>query len=390
MKDIKKLDIGCGAVCAEDFTPWDIKDGRFAHDLSAIADGQLDAIKASHVLEHISFRKSLEVLREWARALRIGGELFIAVPDFDLIVKSYVEGADDPVEMWTVGGQKDEHDQHLSIWNRRKLVEALGIAGLEVVGDWKSKQHDCSHAKCSLNFRAIKRGFRIMVPEPMKDCTIVMSVPRLGFLDNMACVHEAAFRLELGYHRANGAFWGQCLERGIMDAVESGRYQYILTVDYDSVFTANDVLILRDIMDRHQLDVLAPLQIGRNRDSILALLDDGEGKALQQLDPARLDEDWWPIISGHFGLTMIRVESLKKLPHPWFLGVPNDKGEWGEGRIDDDIFFWRLARQHGLKCAMTPQVRIGHMQLVCTWPSRDLSPAYQYINDYSKEGRPAW
>jgi hypothetical protein len=229
-----------------------------------------------------------------------------------------------------------------------------------------------------------------MVPQPMRDCTVVMSVPRLGFLDNMACVHEACFKLELGYHRSNGAFWGQCLERGMSEICEEGKYKYILTVDYDSVFTANDVLLLRDIMDRHQLDAIAPIQIGRNRDSILALIDDGEGNALKHLEPKRLLDDYWPLLTGHFGLTMIRVDALMKLPHPWFLGVPNEDNEWKDGRTDDDIFFWRLAMKNGLKCGITPHVRIGHLQLVCTWPSRDFTPIYQYVSDIKKEGNPSW
>ena len=84
-----KLDIGCGARCAEGFSAWDIKDNNDARALVGIADGSLDAIRAIHVLEHIPYEETINVLREWARGLRVGGELFVAVPDFDKIVEAH-------------------------------------------------------------------------------------------------------------------------------------------------------------------------------------------------------------------------------------------------------------------------------------------------------------
>jgi hypothetical protein len=52
----------------------------------------------------------------------------------------------------------------------------------------------------------------------------------------------------------------------------------------------------------------------------------------------------------HFGCTVISTAALKRTPKPWFLGKPNDDGEWGEGRRDDDIYFWENFRKAGNRC----------------------------------------
>ena len=50
-----------------------------ADDLASFADGSLDFVVASHLLEHI--RDPLGALVEWHRVLRVGGRIFLALPD---------------------------------------------------------------------------------------------------------------------------------------------------------------------------------------------------------------------------------------------------------------------------------------------------------------------
>lgn len=80
-----KLNLGCGPDhmdgwvnydSAEEENPDVLGDVR---ELSMYADGSIDEIFASHILEHIDVR--VPVLEEWARVLRPGGRITIAVPD---------------------------------------------------------------------------------------------------------------------------------------------------------------------------------------------------------------------------------------------------------------------------------------------------------------------
>lgn len=58
-------------------------------DLSAFKDKTVDQIYASHILEHFPHVKTLSVLKEWYRVLRVDGKLFVSVPDFDRAVDLY-------------------------------------------------------------------------------------------------------------------------------------------------------------------------------------------------------------------------------------------------------------------------------------------------------------
>lgn len=386
---ILRIDIGAGDRPADGFVPWDIKNGLLAQRLDGIADGQLECIRASHVLEHISHRDTVAVLREWARALRSGGTLLVAVPDFDKIVAAYASGTQQ-VEPYLMGGHMDEHDAHLAIFNRQKLTDALAAAGFDVVDEWAGSG-DCSSSWCSLNLVAVKRGRRRYPVTPLPDMVCMMSMPRLAWTDNMTCMVDACSRLRIPFVRATGVFWGQSLERMMTTVVDERKHDWIVTCDYDSVFTPQDIVALRRIAEENELDVLAPLQVGRDRNDILAKLDDGTGSARKSLDASELSSEFWPCLHAHFGLTVIRVSALRKLAHPWFLGTPNpETGNWDDGRTDDDIHFWKVARAAGLRIAITPQVSIGHLQVLISWPSERLTTVHQYVRDYQKEGKPEW
>ena len=96
--DIRKLHLGCGAkripgwfhVDALDFPHVDHRGP--VEDLGFIADGTVELIYASHVLEHFGRRTYMDVLREWRRVLRPGGVLRLAVPDFAAAARLYLAG----------------------------------------------------------------------------------------------------------------------------------------------------------------------------------------------------------------------------------------------------------------------------------------------------------
>ena len=67
----------------------------------------------------------------------------------------------------------------------------------------------------------------------------VMSVPRLGFMDNFFTWGQALLPLGIRPTKVTGAFWGQCLQRVIEQFVDD--CEYVLTIDYDTFFTQRDV-----------------------------------------------------------------------------------------------------------------------------------------------------
>ena len=216
----------------------------------------------------------------------------------------------------------------------------------------------------------------------------IMSVPRLGFMDNLFCVMESLIPHNIPIQKIQGAFWGQCIERGIQTQIDIGA-DAILTIDYDTVFTAEDIGLLIKLMEEHpECDAIVPLQVGRSGMKGLLSLKTKSGQLMDRVPEPVLKQELAQICSGHFGLTLLRTSSLIKLPHPWFLDQPASDGQWGAGRIDADIGFWQKMERAGMKVFSANGVVLGHLELVVTWPDNALNPIHQAIPDYQKDHRP--
>jgi len=211
----------------------------------------------------------------------------------------------------------------------------------------------------------------------------VMSVPRLGFMDNFYAWAEALMPLGIRPTKVTGAFWGQCLQRVMEQFVND--CEYILTIDYDTFFTKQDVEHLLTLAMTFQCDAVTGLQTkredGRPMLTMKGMLDSDE-------NVSTVPREWFAapvqeVDTAHFGCTFISTAALKRTAKPWFVGVPNDSGEWGEGRTDDDIHFWRQFRKAGNRLYVSPRVVLGHGEYMVTWPGENLTkPVYQHSTDF--------
>jgi len=92
-----KLNLGCGwRNFGKDWIH--IDGGDYPHldykDITNLEfeDNSVDLIYASHVIEYFDINEVKEVLREWRRVLKPGGELRVAVPDFEAMNILYHNG----------------------------------------------------------------------------------------------------------------------------------------------------------------------------------------------------------------------------------------------------------------------------------------------------------
>lgn len=91
-----KLHLGCGNIRLDGFINIDVRHTPATDkvmdisDLAEFSDNSVDMIYASHCLEHFSFRIVPDILTEWNRALKRGGVLILRVPDFDILVNTYL------------------------------------------------------------------------------------------------------------------------------------------------------------------------------------------------------------------------------------------------------------------------------------------------------------
>ena len=196
--------------------------------------------------------------------------------------------------------------------------------------------------------------------------------------------------LGIKIRRETGAYWGQCLERGMEDGIDCG-LDVILTVDYDTVFSLQNVVDLVDILVRRpEIDAIASLQVGRGGLRPLITQKNASGSPKLIMKAAEVKEETCPVSTAHFGLTMIRTKALLRMAHPWFQGEPDRDGRWGDSRVDPDIYFWKKWEKTGNTLHLANRIVIGHAEGgVILWPDKKFDTMYQLTRDYYDHGKPA-
>lgn len=369
-----RLNIGAGERDMPGFRSLDIATGDRAEVLASYADNSVEEIYASHVLEHFSHHKVESVVREWVRVLRPGGRMRVAVPDFEWMCRNREHPY---LQHFLYGSHKDVHDQHRCAFDEARLTALLKRCGLKNVQRFESEHVDCTKWECSLNLEATKREAVVISDRPT--LVVATTQPRLTFTDHMMSMVAALRGCELSL--AGGAYWEPGITGSIENAVKLGP-DYVLTVDYDTVFDASDVKALFDIMQSNpSLSAVFPVQASRHHNNALVHNKDADHEgdlAVQRY--------------GHFGLTLIRSSVFAELPHPWFWSMPGQDGRWdAPDKRDADIQFWDIMHEHGFRVAQANRVQVGHLELGVLFVDAETGEVRMSSHkEWRKNGKPAW
>lgn len=210
----------------------------------------------------------------------------------------------------------------------------------------------------------------------------VMSIPRLTFSDNTTCVISAIRNLGIDIGQFGGVFWGQAMTLGLQWALDLG-VEFVLTIDYDSVFSEQDVYKLYETAQLEDSDCIFPVQMGRSMNYLF-------GTKNETITPEEINNNVYNANSGHFGLTLIRCSALKKMEKPWFVPVQDKEGTWdiSKGKMDEDINFFHKWKECGNNVHLAPQIVIGHLELLVLYPDKNLLPAVTTIKSWKMDGKP--
>jgi predicted SAM-dependent methyltransferase len=149
-----KLYIGSRDYKPEGYLTVDIDPGNRpdivadATNLTTIASNSVDEVIASHVLEHIPYPRSFAALGEWARVLKVGGVLKVAVPDLKLLCSMVMRGLNlyQAVGLMYGAGRVDNvYEAHQWGYTREMLLEMFAVLGFAEFSDWSSPVHDASN-----------------------------------------------------------------------------------------------------------------------------------------------------------------------------------------------------------------------------------------------------
>jgi len=149
-----RLHLGCGDRYVPDWVNVDLSRKSTAdliedvRKLNSFPSNSVDSIYACHLLEHFSHSEAEQILSNWNRVLKPGGELRISVPDLDKIIQIYKKNwehfqfpGNSPWIGLVYGGQKDQFDFHKTGFNRNWLTFLLERNGFDNVAEYPHTPH---------------------------------------------------------------------------------------------------------------------------------------------------------------------------------------------------------------------------------------------------------
>lgn len=101
------LHLGCGPNIFPGFInvdKYDIRPGVTNWDLGnpLVEDNSVSAMYSSHSLEHLNIRDGIRALRNWYKAMKPGGVLYLAVPDLKEICVKMSQGNVPHIQTWWI------------------------------------------------------------------------------------------------------------------------------------------------------------------------------------------------------------------------------------------------------------------------------------------------
>lgn len=180
----KGLHLGCGFAYINGFCNIDASrivpcDITARIDKLNLAAGTVDVIYASHVFEHVPWRRGPDILAEWFRVLKPGGRLLVLVPDIERLFRIYLDNLPeyqsepgrfhaDRAHNIVYGGQSNRFDYHYQGWSMTSLSTVLREIGFNNIRQAEREEFSavCPHrdagfaeingVRISLNVEAIK------------------------------------------------------------------------------------------------------------------------------------------------------------------------------------------------------------------------------------------
>lgn len=109
-------------------------------------------IETYHAIEHLPRHDFPKALKEWHRVLIHGGQLIIECPDFDELVRKYLEGDEKQLD-GIFALQRLDGDYHLFGYNFKRLTRSLDECGFTNIKkkdalDYHAKEWSCIRVEC--------------------------------------------------------------------------------------------------------------------------------------------------------------------------------------------------------------------------------------------------
>jgi hypothetical protein len=209
----------------------------------------------------------------------------------------------------------------------------------------------------------------------------MMTTPRYVANWPQNLIRSAFNTCKITLMNSGGVYYGQCMQNMLESAVKEG-VEIAITVDSDSLFSPKQLkTIIENCVNDPAIDALAALQCRRGMPHPLLSVE------MSGSEPIEIKFEGKPlqVKTAHFGLTVIKLDRLRDVPKPWFWAQPDENGGWGDGRIDDDIWFWKQWEKAGRSVYIDSSVNIGHFEELASCFDENGEHQVRYPQDWKAE-----
>jgi hypothetical protein len=203
----------------------------------------------------------------------------------------------------------------------------------------------------------------------------IMTAPRYEGTWCRTNIEAALRQIKIPLNVGLGVFYHQNMQRMMEDAITAG-VDYIVTIDFDTLFTSDQLHRLISIAVQEDFDCVTGIQVKRGKPWMLGFKE-GHTSAAWRGYPIEVD-------AAHFGLTVVNAHRLASVAKPWFVCQPDEHGSWGDNRIDSDVWFWKQWKAAGLKLWIDPGVRLGHLEEMVVIHDENMRPKHIYPKDWEE------
>ncbi|MCY3003527.1 MAG: methyltransferase domain-containing protein [Planctomycetota bacterium] len=147
----KRLHLGCGPEKRDGWINVDTQAAvnpdivASVDSLPMFADGSVDVIEANHLFEHLTYDSALAALKEWARVLKPGAELYLEMPDFDACVRM-------------VGKYKDDRGYDVGMIGLYGWPPAIATEGIPQIHKWGWSRTELGRVLREAGFGSVEFG----------------------------------------------------------------------------------------------------------------------------------------------------------------------------------------------------------------------------------------
>lgn len=136
-----KLHLGCGKRRFDGWLNIDLHGSDMNMDIRRLPfdNDSADEIMAIHVCEHFYRHEIQDILSDWYRVLKPGGQMVLELPCLDKVLWHFAKGSPDNMTLWPLYGDPRTHTDgepalHKWCWSMEEfklLLEAVGFAEIK-------------------------------------------------------------------------------------------------------------------------------------------------------------------------------------------------------------------------------------------------------------------